>query len=181
MYTFAFVLVKATMFNLRLIITLGVLLCLFACHYTPHYPETMLRAEQLMDVAPDSVLTLLAGFKDSVWAESEATQMYYKLLTIKANDKCYISHTSDSLMKVLVSYYESHGTSAQLMEVYYYQGSVYRDLQDAPRALGYFQKAIDASVDGKEYKILGRVYSQMGILYMYQRVYDDALPILNNS
>lgn len=169
------------MSSVRLIITLGVLLCLFACHRTPHYPSTLLRAEQLMDVAPDSALTLLTGFKDSVRAESEATQMYYQLLTVKANDKCYIPHASDSLMKVLVSYYESHGTSAQLMEVYYYQGSVYRDLQDAPRALDYFQKAIDVSVDGKEYKILGRVYSQMGILYMYQRVYDDALPVLKKA
>lgn len=169
------------MFNLRLIITLGVLLCLFACHRTPHYPETMLRAEQLMDVAPDSALALLADFKDSVRAENEATQMYYQLLTIKANDKCYILHTSDSLMKIVMNYYESHGTSVQLMEAYYYQGSVYRDMGDAPRALEFYQKAIDTSEDKKEYKMLARIYNQMGMLYMYQKMYDEALPVLKKA
>lgn len=170
------------MSNLRLPLILGVLLCLFACHRTPpSYPSTLLRAEQLMDAAPDSALILLSNFKDSARAKSEATQMYYQLLTVKANDKCYIPHTSDSLMKVLVSYYEDHGTPEQLMEAYYYQGSVYRDMQDAPRALDFYQKAADASVDGKEYKILGRIYSQMGTLYMYQRVYDDALPVLKKA
>lgn len=166
---------------IRLTITFGVLLCLFACHRTPHYPATLLRAEQLMDIAPDSVLTLLVGFKDSVRVENEATQMYYQLLTVKASDKCYIPHTSDSLIKVVVNYYEKHGTSAQLMEAYYYQGSVYRDMGDAPRALDYYQKAVDTSVEEKEYKMLEHIYAQMGTLYMYQKLYDEAIPILKKS
>ena len=41
----------------------------------------------------------------------------------------------------------------------------------------FFQQAIDASEDGKEYQILGRTYAQMGTLYMYQKLYDEALPI----
>lgn len=181
MYIFAFVLIQITMNAIRLAITLGVLLCLFACHRTPHYPSTLLRAEQLMDVAPDSALTLLVGFKDSVRIENEATQMYYQLLTIKANDKCYIPHTSDSLIKVVVNYYENHGTTEQLMEAYYYQGSVYRDMRDAPRALRFYQKAIDTSENKKEYKMLARIYNQMGMLYMYQKMYDEALPILKKA
>ena len=64
------------MSNLRLTITLGVLLCLFACHRTSQLPSTLLRAEQLMDTAPDSALT----------------------------------------------YYEDHGTPAQLMEAYWETG-----------------------------------------------------------
>ena len=169
------------MYNLRLTIILGVLICLFACHRTPHYPSTLLQAEQLMDTAPDSALALLSAFKDRVLVENEATQMYYQLLTVKANDKCYISHTSDSLMKEVVSYYESHGTSAQLMEAYYYQGSVYRDMGDAPQALGFYQKAIDASGDKKEYRMLARIYNQMGMLYMYQKVYSEALPVFKRA
>lgn len=166
---------------IRFILISGVLLCLFACHRTPHYPETMLRAEQLMDVAPDSALTLLAQLTDSVAGEDESTQMHYHLLTIKAKDKCYIPHTSDSLMKVLVQYYEDRGTPEQQMEAYYYLGSTYRDMQDAPRALNCYQKAIDASAEGKEYKMLSRIYSQMGTLYMYQKLYDEAIPVLKKA
>ena len=66
--------------------------------------------------------------------------MYYWLLAVKASDKCYVPHTSDSLMKAVVHYYENHGTPAQRMEAYYYLGSVYRDMQDAPRALNFFNR-----------------------------------------
>lgn len=180
-HIFAFILIKIIMNAIRLTITLGVLLCLFACHRTPHYPSTLLQAGQLMDIAPDSVLTLLASFKDSIRAESEATQMYYQLLIVKANDKCYISHISDSLIKVVVNYYEEHGTVEQLMEAYYYQGSVYRDMGDAPQALEFYQKAVDTSEDKKEYKMLARIYNQMGMLYMYQKMYDEALPVLKKA
>lgn len=138
-------------------------------------------AEAVMYEHPDSALVLLSKLKDSVLTEAEATQMYYQLLTVKAKDKCYIPHTSDSLIKVLVQYYEDHGTPEQLMEAYYYLGSTYRDMGDAPRALEFYQKAIDTSEDEKEYKMLGRIYNQIGILYMYQKMYDEALPVLKKA
>ena len=52
--------------------------------------------------------------------------MRYKLLTIKANDKAYITHTSDSLILSLVDYYEHDGDPAYLGEAYYYAGSTYK-------------------------------------------------------
>lgn len=166
------------MVYIRLLVCVGMLLSLFSCQRTySSYPTTMLRAEQLMDLAPDSAKNLLLRLKDSIPQQSEEVQMYYHLLTVKANDKCYVPHTSDSLMKALVYYYEQHGTSAQRMEAYYYLGSVYRDMHDAPRALDYFQQAVDASEDGKEYQILARTYAQMGTLYMYQKLYDEAMPM----
>ena len=125
---------------IRLQLTLWVLLSLFSCQRSPHYPATMLRAEQLMDTAPDSAQTLLLGLKNCISEQSKAVQMYYWLLAVKASDKCYVPHTSDSLMKAVVHYYENHGTPAQRMEAYYYLGSVYRDMQDAPRALIFFNR-----------------------------------------
>ena len=61
--------------------------------------------------------------------------MYYHLLTIKAEDKLYTRHTSDSLINLIVKFYDEHGDKNKLIEAYYYQGSVYRDLHDAPSAL----------------------------------------------
>lgn len=165
---------------IRLLVCVGILLSLFSCQHTSSYssyPTTMLRAEQLMDLAPDSAKNLLLRLKDSIQQQSEEVQMYYHLLTVKANDKCYVPHTGDSLMKALVYYYEQRGTPAQRMEAYYYLGSVYRDMHDAPRALNYFLQAVDASEDGKEYQILARTYAQMGTLYMYQKLYDEAIPM----
>lgn len=166
---------------IRSLLTTVTMLCLLACSRTSSLPWTMLRAECVMNSAPDSAMVLLAGFKDSVLTESETTRMYYQLLTVKASDKCYVPHTSDSLMKAVVSYYERHGTPRQLMEAYYYLGSVYRDMRDAPQALEYYQKAMDMSKNGKEYDVLGQIYSQIGMLYMYQKAYNEAFPVLKQA
>jgi cell division protein FtsL len=107
--------------------------------------------------------------------ESESTQMYYRLLQIKADDKAYIPHTSDSIILPIVEYYEKNRDEGHLMEAYYFAGRVYSDLGDAPQALGYFQKAVDASGGNTDYKAVSRIYSQMGELCLYQDIYDDAL------
>lgn len=54
-------------------------------------------------------------------------------------------------------------------------GRVYRDLNDAPEALKYFQKALDVAGDTEKYVLISKVYSQMGILYNYQNVYEEAI------
>lgn len=53
--------------------------------------------------------------------------------------------------------------------------------QDAPRALSYYQKVVDASEGTKNYRALGRIYNQMGNLYAYQLIYDEALPMHRKS
>lgn len=53
--------------------------------------------------------------------------------------------------------------------------------QDAPRALSYYQKVVDASEGTKNYRGLGRIYNQMGNLYAYQLIYDEALSMHRNS
>lgn len=114
-------------------------------------------------------------------AESEATRMYYRLLCIKANDKAYIRHTSDSLILPVLHYYTEKKDEHHLPEAYYYAGRVYRDLEDAPLALDYFQKAIDALPDNKGYRLKSKIYSQMGTLFLYQKTYDEALKILKEA
>ena len=79
--------------------------------------------------------------------EPQATQMYYQLLTIKAKDKAYITHTSDSLIKNVVKYYEERKDRERLQETYYYAGRVYRDMGDEPQALEHLQKAIEKTKD----------------------------------
>lgn len=132
-------------------------------------------ADSIVDAAPDSAVALLAQLKDSILSEPKSTRMYYNLLTIKAKDKAYIPHTSDSLILQVIHYYENKEDEKHLPEAYYYAGRTYRDLGDAPQALDYFQKAVDRIGDGKDYKLYSRMYSQMGTLYMYQDMYEEAM------
>jgi hypothetical protein len=105
--------------------------CLSACKKEA-YPHALRVADSLICVKPDSAVTLLSQLKDTLSMFNKSTQMYYRLLCIKADDKAYIPHTSDSLILALIDYYDVPGRRTHLTEVYYYAGRVYRDLQDAP-------------------------------------------------
>ncbi|MBR4921953.1 MAG: hypothetical protein IKZ62_11670, partial [Prevotella sp.] len=58
---------------------------------------------------------------------------------------------SDLMIKKLMSYFEDKGSLNEKQEVFYYAGSVYRDLQDTPRALEYFLKSLDYVMQGNEW------------------------------
>lgn len=118
---------------------------------------------------------LLDRLRDSLSSFDEEQRMYYDLLDLKVNDKMYVRHTSDSLIKRITAFYEVYGDRDKLLESYYYMGRVYRDLNDAPEALKYFQKALDVAGDTRKYRLLSNVYSQMGMLYDYQNVYEEAI------
>ena len=132
-------------------------------------------ADSIVNTEPDSAVVLLDKLKDSILSEPKSTQMYYHLLSIKARDKAYIPHTSDSLILQVVQYYENKKDKIHLPEAYFYAGRICRDLGDAPQALDYFQKAVDVSDENTDKRLVSRIYSQMGTLYMYQDIYDEAM------
>lgn len=155
-------------------------MCICACTNKP-YPQSLRVADSLIHNNPDSAVILLEELKRSMAFEPQATQMYYQLLTIKAKDKAYITHTSDSLIKTVVKYYEERKDQERLPETYYYAGRVYRDLGDAPQALEYLQKAIESTKDCTDYRLISRIYSQTGTLYLYQDTYDQALEVFRKA
>ena len=128
-----------------------------------------------MDAHPDSAFHLLSAYEDSINTLPEETQMYYHLLTIQAKDKLYITHTDDSLINRIVQFYEEENRPERLMLAYYYQGSVYRDMNDAPRALKAFQQVADINRDSAPSDLMARTYNQMGTLFAYQGLYDESL------
>lgn len=152
----------------------------FSCRPKP-MPALLLAADSLASANPDSALTLLARLEDSLRQAPEPVRMYYNLLTVKTQDKAYILHTSDSLIRTVVDYYEHKNNHTYLPEAYYYAGRVYRDLNDSPQALEYFQKAAEAAEGGTDYNLKIRIYSQMGMLYIDQDIYDKALEALKKA
>ena len=159
------------------ILLMSVLISAFyACdHRGKPYPATLSRIESLADTNPEEARPLLDRLRDSLSSFDEEQRMYYDLLDMKVNDKMYVRHTSDSLIKRITAFYETYGDRDKLLESYYYMGRVYRDLNDAPEALKYFQKALDVAGDTRKYRLLSNVYSQMGTLYDYQNVYEEAI------
>ena len=152
------------------------------CVETHHeYPTLMVQADSLMEIEPKKTLDKLLSLHDSVSEMSEETRVYYDLLCLKARDKSYITHTSDSIISKIAAYYKEYGDRDKLMEAYFYMGRVNRDLQDAPRALEYFHKAVDVIGNTKEYNLVSRIYSQMGTLYAMQEMYEEAMSMFKNA
>ena len=157
------------------IIGLILLANVFACQRATTHPFAMKQDESLMNTRPDSALYLLQNMADSVSALPEEAQMYYHLLTIQAKDKQHITHTSDSLINSIVSFYENYDDKERLMLAYFYQGSTYRDMNDAPRALKAFQQVVDLNVPNHD--LLAKTYNQMGTLFMYQGLHDEVIRV----
>lgn len=163
---------------------LSSLLFLASCGWRERaIPVELARADSLMEVRPESAMAYLASLDSFVQGEPEYVRMYYALQQIKAQDKCYIPHTSDSVILSLVRYYTDYGTPDQQMEAYHYLGSVYRDMGDAPRAVEAYQKAADIGKESgsRRNDILGRTYEQVGYRLAYQGLYDEALRAYKES
>ncbi len=152
----------------------------------PQYPAILLEADSLTMTRPDSALHVLQDLAPEMEQATLPVQRYYQLLTIKAQDKAYIPHTSDSLILALLRYYEQGGDPRLLPEAYYYAGRITRDLGDAPQALDYFHQALDAfgkpayqrNMKGKEHSTLqlqGKIHAQMGYLFRKQHLYDESM------
>ena len=122
---------------------------------------------------------------DSTWSAgmSKAERARFDLLRVKSADKAYVRHTSDSLIRTVLGYYEKHRGSEQYPEALYYGGRVYSDLGDSPTALRYFQKAIIV-LETKEMsnnKLLTKVLSQTARLLNSRRLYKDAIPYIDKA
>ena len=125
---------------------------------------------------PEKALVMLDSLEIDVRGESDYVKHKYDLLRIRLNDKAYNIPKSDIIIKQLVDYFKEKGTTLEKQEVYYYAGSVYRDLQDTPRALENFFKSIDFAVENKcDSTMLRNTYSNLTYLYFRVQNYKDAL------
>ena len=126
----------------HLTIILSILL-LTACGESKHVQFQQLQhIDSIAELNADSAIVMLNAInRDSLWGNDN--KFYFDLLKIRANDKAYIAHTSDSEILSVINYFENHDFYNLLPVAFYYGGRVYSDLGDAPQTLEYFQKALD--------------------------------------
>ena len=154
----------------------------FSCGSGGSCGEIFDKAEKLIAVHPDSATSYLESLAaDTVWTKAmrESDRARFSLLRVKAADKAYVRHTSDSLIRSALAYYENHTGSDHYPEALYYGGRIYSDLGDSPTALRYFQTALDAVPDNEENrKLRCHILSQTGRLLNSLRLYDKAIPYI---
>lgn len=163
------------------------LFVLAGCHGDKQYDDLLQQADSIMNIDDDSAkvaIKLLDKVKPQLNDFSKTQRMRYQLLYHKAMNKADISFSSDSIMKNVVAYYEKHGTSNERMLAYYMLGCVYRDIHEAPMALEYYNKATeqaDTTSQDCDYSTLYRIYSQMGVLFEKQYLFNQEFIAYNKA
>lgn len=107
------------------------------------YLNDLKAIQNMGDSLPSIAIDSLKKFNIREEAPSEYALMKKNLLEIRLRDKNFMEPSSDDSIKRVFHYFENKGTAGDLVEVYYYMGSTYRDLNDSPRAVDCFLKALD--------------------------------------
>lgn len=119
----------------------GLLMVAFSCEEYSAMNMKLTQIDSIADVAPRTALAMLDSIELDNSGASEAERNYAALIRIKANDKAYVTHKSDTDIVKVVDYFENERNEKLMPAAYYYAGHVYSDMNDAPRALDYFLKA----------------------------------------
>lgn len=161
------------------IIATALVLLSFSCSRF-EYRKSLIVADSLTATNPQRAVAMLDSMAPMMAGAPKHEQIFHRLLQIKAADKSYIKHSSDSTILSLVEYYETKGDKTLLPEAYYYAGKIYRDLNDAPRALEYYQKAAEITPE-ENLKLKGKIYFQSGRLLLNQALYCQAIDIYKKT
>jgi tetratricopeptide (TPR) repeat protein len=98
--------------------------------------------------------------------------MEERLRKIQAMDKAYVVQETTDEIDSIVGYFEQHPAKELLPLSYYYAGRIYSDLEDAPQAVDFFQKALDCE---PEDSLKALIHSQLGTLFLRQRMVDASM------
>ena len=147
---------------------------LTACTETTGYNTTLVQADSLMNLHPDSALNMLESIStDSL--KTKADRAYHALLLTQARDKNYIVQTDDSLIQVAVRYYDTHENAPLQARAYYCWGSLYRDRNGYSQAIDKYTIAL-SHINGRSEnaELKASLYSNLGYLYYTQGLSTEA-------
>lgn len=161
--------------TLKMLFLSGCALLTGLCSCTRQNEDALTRAERLLVHHPDSALALLDSIHDRMDHAPTEQRIYFHLLLTEAQDRNYMSHTSDSLIIAIIRHYEQTEEREKLMKAYYYAGRVYSDLNDVGNALSYYHKALDLSDKNSSQATIGRIHSQMGTLFAFQDMDEEVM------
>jgi tetratricopeptide (TPR) repeat protein len=160
---------------MKVLLTTLLLTLFISCQKDRGIVHELDRIKSIGDTNTVEAFALTDSIRPIVRNSSQYAQMKFDLLSIRVADKAEIIPTSDSLIRRVFPYFMEKGTEREKQEVYYYAGSVYRDLEDYPRALSYFLKAKDICTKDFDSLMLRNTYSNLTYVYTSVQDFSNAL------
>jgi len=167
--------------NRVLIYIFAVVIGLLVTACTSDKPDArLLRAEALMTDSLKQARAMLDSIDRTTLNESD--RHLFDLLVIKAKDKAFEQHTTDSAILKVADYYKHHQSTERYPEALYYAGRIYSDLGDYPSALEFYHKSLDVLPrSSSNIDLKGRIVSNLAFTLNALRMYDQALPYAKES
>lgn len=140
--------------------------------------EALLRtADSLLESHPDSALALLRRDSSQFSRSGKSVRMWYVLSRTEAEDKCYVTHVSDSAIRAAAEYYDASGSGRRRVRAHYLLGRVYCDMHLSGHALVSFDKAlaVEGAVDPVISRYKARAATWAGDIYEKKKLDRDAL------
>lgn len=157
-----------------------ILLLFAACRSGKGDRMLLARADSLMSCQPDSALHILQNISNPE-EMVRADRAEYALLLTQAKDKNYITHTSDSLIRIAVGYYDIGAENELAAKSLFYLGRVYQDMGDEIRAIDAYLHAIRVLPDNADKRFQMLLYNNLADCSEHQEYYDLAMKMFRKS
>ncbi len=144
-------------------------LTLLGCNENNNISNIFLKAEQLMDVHPDSALLLLQDVESRNLVTKEGKARHALLLS-QAYDKNYIDLTNDSLINIAVEYYADSNDKERYFTSLYYLARVQYNAGLYTKSMLTIIQAEELASEIKDKYKLGLMYAYKGKIY--SSIYD---------
>ena len=141
--------------------------------------------DSIIDENPQAAYDSLCTIKKTQNITSaKNVNMKWHMLMATAQNKLYMQMPTDSAFSEVVAYYDRNGSDNEKMQSRYLLGCIYRDMNDAPKAIECYKKAITYvdTLDSRcNYTALSRIYGQMSDVYSLQYLNKEARQASINS
>lgn len=137
--------------------------------------ESSKRLQNIDDVlseSPDSAWVMLENETNFLGTYSKSERMKYHLLRAETMNKLFYSMDTITYIDEVLDYYSVHGNREEKILSCYMAGCVCRDNGDSPKALLYYNEAVnmmDTTEKDCNYSLLSKIYVQMAEIYRKQR------------
>ena len=153
------------------IIVFAVLSFLVSCSWLPN---DLKRAEEFIDNQPDSALKILQKLPDHNFI-SDADRASYGILYFEALDNTKSDLKPDSIINFSLNYYLRYNDNIKLAKAYYFKAKTLKLSQRFDDATVLYLKSLKLIENTKNYKLLGKIYSDIADISTIQKDYPEAL------
>ena len=141
--------------------------------------------DSIMDENPQAAYDSLCTIKKTQnIASAKKVNMKWRMLMATAQNKLYMQMPTDSAFSEVVAYYDRNGSDNEKMQSRYLLGCIYRDMNDAPKAIECYNYVLEhfSDIDSQEgYKLLALSYGEKADLLYAQLLLPKAIAAYNNA